>query len=215
MMQTPHSQIGAAGPVTSRALCPNWRDDRAAQIVEFAVSLPLLVIFVVGIYDFSGAFTLKQKLTNIARDAARTAAADPASDLTNPTNANGLPTSLNDAFQEVENYLTANKIANCGITAPASPANLTWTFTASSCTAGVQTLTINRGYYYSSLGGGSLPTASCSNGAIGTGNLGVLSTCVSIQYVYQWQFGRVASLIGATTALPPSITVTAVAMNEN
>jgi hypothetical protein len=216
MMQTPQSQTGAAGFVSSRWPCPNLRDERAAQIVEFAVSLPLLVIFVVGIYDFSGAFTLKQKLTNIARDAARTAAADPASDLTNPTNTNGLPTSLNDSFQVVQNYLTANKIANCGITAPAAPTNLTWTFTApGSCTVGLQTLTINRGYYYSSLGGGALPTAACSNGTVGSGNLAVISTCVSIQYVYQWQFGRVANLIGSAITLPASITVTAVAMNEN
>jgi Flp pilus assembly protein TadG len=115
---------------------PRWRDERGAQIVEFAVSLPLLVLFIVGIYDFSGAFTLKQKLTNVARDAARTAAADPANDLTNPTNANGLPTSINDAVQVVQNYLTANRIPNCGITDLAAPTNLTWTFTVGgSCTA--------------------------------------------------------------------------------
>jgi Flp pilus assembly protein TadG len=35
------------------------RHDHAAQLVEFAVALPLLVVFVVGIFDFSSAFTLK------------------------------------------------------------------------------------------------------------------------------------------------------------
>ncbi|MFZ0759119.1 MAG: TadE family protein, partial [Candidatus Sulfotelmatobacter sp.] len=67
-----------------RAAVVLWRgttDDRAAQIVEFALSLPLLVVFVVGIFDFSGALTLKQKLTNAAREGARVAAADPANDL--------------------------------------------------------------------------------------------------------------------------------------
>ena len=49
--------------------------------MEFAVALPLQVVFVVGIFDFSGAFTLKQKLTNVARDAARAAAAAPSNDL--------------------------------------------------------------------------------------------------------------------------------------
>jgi Flp pilus assembly protein TadG len=34
-----------------------WRDDRASQIVEFAISLPLLVFLVVGIFDFSNALT--------------------------------------------------------------------------------------------------------------------------------------------------------------
>ncbi len=61
------------------------RAERAAQIVEFAVALPLLVVFVVGIFDFSSAFTLKQRLTNIARDAARAAAADPVNDLLQPS----------------------------------------------------------------------------------------------------------------------------------
>ncbi|MGB8729537.1 MAG: TadE family protein, partial [Candidatus Sulfotelmatobacter sp.] len=61
-----------------------WADDHASQIVEFALSLPLLVLFVVGIFDFSGAISLKQKLTNAAREAARVAAADPASDLGSP-----------------------------------------------------------------------------------------------------------------------------------
>ena len=59
-----------------------WRDctcDSGTQIAEFALSLPLLVLFVVGIFDFSGAITLKQKLTNAAREGARAAAADPAS----------------------------------------------------------------------------------------------------------------------------------------
>ncbi len=194
-------------------LFSRWRDDHAAQIVEFAVSLPLLVVFVVGIYDFSGAFTLKQKLTNIARDVARIAAADPATDLVQPTTA--LPVSLNDAFQALQNYLVANKIANCGITAPAAPAGMTWTFSSSGppCTVGVQTFIINRGYYYPSTGGG-LPTAGCTS-QNATGSTAVISTCVSIQYVYQWQFGGVASIIGSTIALPTSITVTAVSMNEN
>jgi Flp pilus assembly protein TadG len=201
----------------TRMMSSRWHDDRAAQILEFAISLPLLVAFVVGIFDFSGAFTLKQKLTNVARDAARAAAADPANDLTNPSNADNLPTSVNDAFQVVQNYLTANKITNCGLTAPSAPTNLTWTFSITgSCTVGVNQLIINRGYYYSSAGGGALPTTLCSpSGTIGPSNTAVISTCVSIQYVYQWTFSRVASLIGSTLTLPSSITVTAVSMNEN
>ena len=86
-----------------------WRDDHAAQLVEFAVSLPLLVLFVVGIFDFSNAFTLKQKLTNVARDAARTAAAEPSSDLQS-----ALPMSVVDAFQDIDNYLLANNLSDCG-----------------------------------------------------------------------------------------------------
>src|ERR1039458_8116813 len=90
-----------------------WRDDHAAQIVEFALSLPLLILFVVGIFDFSNAITLKQKLTNAAREAARVAAADPASDLTNFSTL--VPVSIGDAYQVVDNYLLSEKINDCGL----------------------------------------------------------------------------------------------------
>ena len=79
--------------------------------MEFAVSLPLLVLFVVGIFDFSDAFTLKQKLTNVARDAARAAAADPSNDLQSPIP----PMSVMDAFQDIDNYLLANNLSDCGV----------------------------------------------------------------------------------------------------
>ncbi|MFY9743645.1 MAG: TadE family protein, partial [Candidatus Sulfotelmatobacter sp.] len=68
--------------------------------MEFALSVPLLVLFVIGIYDFSGALALKHKLTNAVREGARVAAADPATDL----NAS-MPVSVSDAFQAVDNYL--------------------------------------------------------------------------------------------------------------
>ncbi|MGC1448679.1 MAG: TadE/TadG family type IV pilus assembly protein [Candidatus Sulfotelmatobacter sp.] len=191
----------------------NWQDDRAAQLVEFAVSLPLLVVFVVGIFDFSGAFTLKQKLTNIARDAARVAAADPATDLKSPETA--VPASVIDAFQVVENYLVANKINDCGITPSATPVGLTWTSTAAAngCPPPGLTIIINRGYY-SPPTGASLPTVACQSQSLG-GLIAVVGTCVSIQYPYQWRFGRVASLLGSAAALPTQITATAVALNEN
>lgn len=201
------------GEEVSRRLLKISSDDRAAQIVEFAVSLPLLLAFVIGIFDFSGAFTMKQKLTNIARDCARAAAADPSNDLTNPSTG-GLPTSVNDPYQILINYLTANKIPNCGLVVPAAPTGLTWTFSPNgSCPLGVQTFAINRGYFYPDVGGGLAP-ANCTN-PTPNGNLLVISTCVSITYAYQWQFGRIAGLLGSTINLPASITVTAVAMNEN
>jgi Flp pilus assembly protein TadG len=191
-----------------------WRNDHAAQLVEFAVALPLLVLFVVGIFDFSFAFTLKQKLTNVARDAARAAAADPATDLQFPSTT--VPVSVTDAFQDIDNYLVANKISDCGISgtsASNTPPSLIWTYSASTnCPTGGLTITINRGYYFPPTST-TLPSVNCApqNGA-GTA---VIATCVSIKYAYAWRFGRVASLLGATSTLPNAITVTAVSMNEN
>jgi Flp pilus assembly protein TadG len=189
-----------------------WSDDRGAQLVEFAVSLPLMMVFVVGIFDFSGAFTLKQKLTNAARDAARAAAAEPATDLSVT-----LPVSVNDAFLAADNYLAANHIHDCGIAATGSPTGLTWTFTASGngCASPGLKFIINRGYYFPQTGGAPLPSVTCVSQSVARGQTAVIATCVSIQYAYNWRFGRVASLLGSAVALPTEISATAVAMNEN
>ena len=188
----------------------SWADDQAAQLVEFAVSLPLLVVFVVGIFDFSGAFTLKQKLTNIARDAARAAAADPAGDLSSSR-----PISVNDAFQLIRNYFAANQLNDCGITQSTSPSNLTWTSTGTGngCPTGGLRIIINRGYYFAATGG-TPPTVNCTSQAPGTGVGALIGTCVSIRYAYPWKFGQAAILFGRSTALP-SISAVGVALNEN
>ena len=187
--------------------------DRGTQLAEFAITLPLLVVFVVGIFDFSGAFTLKQKLTNIARDAARAAAADPATDL-----GNSLPMSVSDAFYVVDNYLHANNINDCGIALPTTNGQaLTWQSTvasSSSSPCGI-TFTINRGYYFPLGAVSPMPTSTCTPAAPANGVTQVISTCVSIQYSYQWRFGQVASLLGRNTILPSSISSIAVAVNEN
>jgi Flp pilus assembly protein TadG len=179
-------------------------DDRASQIVEFAVSLPLLVLFVVGIFDFSSAITLKQKLTNAAREGARVAAADPANDLGNPSSP--LPASVGDALQVVDNYLLSEKINDCGLktSLPPPPTGLTWVATATGCPGGptaVLKLTINRGCV--------TPQTS------GQTTTYMVNTCVGIVYPYSWQFGGVSSLFGGRFVGPSSITTTAVAFNEN
>ena len=192
------------------------RDDRAAQIVEFAVALPLLVVFVVGIFDFSGAFTLKQKLTNAARDAARTAAAGPVSDLSA-----ALPVSVNDAFYTIDTYLAANKINDCGIT-PGGSVTVTgppiWQFVASGtsgCPIGGLTIIINRGYYFPGTTAAQPAGVVCTHQTVTSSEIAVIATCVSIQYGYQWRFSRAASLLGSTPLLPPTLSAVAVAMNEN
>jgi hypothetical protein len=188
------------------------RDQRAAQLVEFAVALPLLVVFVVGIFDFSSAYTLKQKLTNIARDAARVAAADPASDL-----GNSVPASVVDAFEVIDNYLLANQINPCGVTLPTGGSNLVWTITGTSngCPPGGLQIIINRGYNFQASQNPDIPATNCTQSSSTGTQTSIIATCVSITYGYQWQFGRVSSLLGSTTALPGTITAIAVAMNEN
>ncbi len=185
-----------------------WRDDRAAQLVEFAVSLPLLILFVVGIFDFSGAYTLKQKLTNVAATAANTAAADPSGDLSSST-----PASVIDAFDIISNYMLNNNMNICGLTSTGgTPSGTKWTFSKSAAGCSV-TIIINRGYYYPAIGA-TPPDINCTPQNPGS-QLAMVSTCISIQYSYAWKFGRAASMMGRSTALPAQISAVAVALNQD
>jgi len=180
-----------------------WTEGGASQIVEFALSLPLLVLFVVGIFDFSGAISLKQKLTNAAREGARVAAADPANDLGSAT----VPASVADAFQVVDNYLISANVADCGLSVdmPTQTAGtLTWKSIATGSPCGPTSglvLSIDRGCK-STIGSRSNP-------------VNLIETCVTIQYPYKWQFNSVAGLLGGRFTGPASITTTATAFNEN
>jgi Flp pilus assembly protein TadG len=181
----------------------SWADECASQIVEFAVSLPLLVFFVVGIFDFSGAISLKQKLSNAAREGARVAAADPANDLDA-----AVPASVWDAFWVVDNYLVSEKINDCGL-ASATPTltagTLTWVASKSGSSSGCPgtgiTLTINRGW-----------VTTVGNGAKA---VHLIQTSVTLTYAYKWQFNNVAGLLGQRFSGPTSFTTTATAFNEN
>jgi Flp pilus assembly protein TadG len=177
-----------------------WTDDYGSQIVEFALALPLLVFFVVGIFDFSGAISLKQKLSNAAREGARVAAADPANDLSA-----SVPASVWDAFWVVDNYLASEKINDCGLAKVTTPtqSKLTWTYSAtgSGCPGTGVTLTINRGWVTT----------------VGNGSKAVLliETQVTLTYAYKWQFNNVAGLLGQKFSGPTSFTTSATAFNEN
>jgi Flp pilus assembly protein TadG len=194
-----------------------WADGRAAQLVEFAVALPLLVLFVVGIFDFSGAYTLKQKLTNITRDAARVSAAGPATDLSSTFASGSAPASVVDAFNVIDKYLVANEINDCGVTASSvtSSGTLTWQYQVTPTgnpLCGI-TLTINRGYVFPQ-SGTTPPPVTCASQSVGSGTM-LVGTCVSLQYTYSWRFGRVSSLLGSSNTLPPQISAIGVALNEN
>ena len=191
------------------------RPDRAAQLVEFAVSLPLLVLFVVGIFDFSAAFTLKQKLTNVARDAARVAAADPSADVGNLSS--GVPSSVIDSLKVVDSYLTANRLNDCGLsTKTPTRSGVTWTYTIAPTgtpPCGI-TLIINRGYVFPVTSTTPPDARTCLSQTPGS-QTALVGTCVSVQYAYAWKFARVASLFGRNDSLPTEIFAVAVALNEN
>jgi Flp pilus assembly protein TadG len=189
--------VRSSMPIRSASAFGKLESDRGTQIVEFALSLPLLVVFVVGIFDFSQAVTMKQKMTNAALEGARVAAADPANDLNN-----SLPVSVEDAFYVVDNYLLAENIGDCGLSTqrPTRTTGLTWSSTGTSCSL---VFTINRGAFTSQ--------------TVGSVSMDVVATQVQIQYPYKWEFSNVIGLLVPSAAYSSALTIntSATVFNEN
>jgi len=160
-----------------------------ASIVEFAVTLPLLIVLVVGIFDFGAAFNLKQQLNNAARQGARFGASQPTNDLCTGCAA---PPSVNAIRYVVDSYLTNAKINDCGLnTAGSSGAGSPWSYTAATGCGGTLTLTIARD---ASAG---VATPTCQLTMNNYGGATVLAPCtkITISYPYQWRFNNVIQLI--------------------
>ena len=182
-----------------------WRaallaDASGSQLLEFAVALPLLVVFVVGIFDFGEAFNVKQKLTNMTREGARFASALPTNDL----DAIGTPASVTAIRDLVESHLQSGRMNDCGLAGQAAVNGpiLTWTYTAAGggCPAPL-VLTIDRSY--------SFPTV------IGGNTFNVISTRVNLQYPYRWQFNRVIGLMAPGAVYPGVSQITTEAIVPN
>lgn len=159
--------------------------ENGTQILELAVALPLLIVFVIGITDFGKAFTVKQKLSSAAEEGARFAANTPTSDLYGNLSEGQAPASVNAVASLVGQYVLAAHLADCGLASGAwsveQSAPLTWTYTASANCPATLTLSINRG----------LPVSATN----GSGSYFVISSQVTLSYPYQWQFNRVITLI--------------------
>jgi Flp pilus assembly protein TadG len=48
-----------------------WRDARGAELIEFAMTLPLFILLLAGIFDFGMMFRTFEVVTNAAREGAR------------------------------------------------------------------------------------------------------------------------------------------------
>jgi len=195
------------------------QDARAASLVEFAIALPLLVVLVVGIFDFGGAFNAKQELNNAMREAARFGAAQPTNDLGN----SDLPASVDAIRVLVDSYLQASRINDCALSTAIGTAAATniWTFTTTSSggCVGTMTLTIVRGFSNPGAGNGGGCGLVANN--YGTPNpingLNIPCTRVTISYPYQWHFNSVIQLVvpGASYGAFLQIQTDAVVPNMN
>ncbi|MGC2197895.1 MAG: TadE/TadG family type IV pilus assembly protein [Terriglobales bacterium] len=165
-------------------------DTGASQIAEFAVALPLLLVMVVGIFDFGNAYNLKQKVTNAAREAAHMGAGQPTSDLSNAP-----PPSVLAIRDLVVSSLQSGKVNDCGLgsavaVAAGAATPWKWRFTVSCGTAGNLVLSVDRGYVVTS-----------SVTVSGT-PVKMIATSVTLRYPYQWQFNRIITLVVPTAIYP-------------
>ena len=202
----------AKSVIAFRGELRRWGSAEAAALVEFAVALPLLIVLVVGIFDFGAAFNMKQELNNAVREGARFGAAQPTNDWCFSCSS---PPSV-DAIQSlVGSYLQAAKINDCGLSIlPPGSGNgwgspLTFTYSTSGGCAGTLTLTICRG------GPGCVVQETENFGGVAN-PVNLLTTQVTISYPFQWHFNNVIQLLipGAKLGLTNVVTqATAVNMD--
>ena len=190
----------------------------ASSLAEFAISLPLLVVLVVGIFDFGGAFNQKQQLSNAMREAARFGASEATNDLSSGTT---VPPSVDAIRFLVDSYLVAARMNDCGLVAATgsfSPSG--WTYNSTGTCVGQMSLTIAKDTQFGSPTTSGLPTCELKAANYGGNNpIGMLHlpcTRATISYPYQWHFNSVIQLLvpGATLGLT-QITATTTAVNMN
>jgi Flp pilus assembly protein TadG len=186
-------------------------DATGSQIVEFAIALPLLMVLVVGIFDFGSAFNVKQKIVNAAREGARVASNQPTNDLWPPgvTGSCTAPTSVCAIRDAVDNALVTSNVSDCGLSTAnaASAGNLAWTFSPGGC-VGAMTLTIERGF---------APTAPAVTlpAPFQPNAYRIEMTRVTLTYPYRWTFNRVIQLLVSGSSYPATSQLTSVAVMQN
>lgn len=185
----------------SRLLC----NSEGSALLELAISLPLLVVFIVGIFDFSGAFNQKQKLEHAAQQGAILAGAQPTNDI---EIGNLDPESLHSVVTVIFNSLANSGVlpnANQGTCSAANmsanqtpPGGLQWTYTIPGCPDALNII-INRGW---------VPAVNDPKLAVGT--------LVTVTYPYHWRFNSAIQLIlpGATYNATTFLSETAKVHNQ-
>ncbi|HTR24416.1 MAG TPA: TadE/TadG family type IV pilus assembly protein [Terriglobales bacterium] len=201
--------------VRERKWCALLGRTEGSAILEFSIAVPLLVVFVVGIYDFSGAFNQKQKIEQAAQEGAIVAAAQPMTDIgASATGTPSNPQSLQPVVAAVFNSLAASNVlpnanqGTCTLSQMPAPAQsvLTWTYTISGCSGNYPddnlVIIVNRGWDVA--GSGTPPSPS------------IIGSWVSAAYPYHWRFNSVIQLLlpGASYQAMTNVTESASVHNQ-
>lgn len=151
------------------------RETDAAELLEFALALPIILVMVVGLLDFAHAYSLKQKLANAAREGARMGGSESVLDTTQSS-----PASVQSIKDDVTTYLQ-----NAGVDTSFIGTSLSWTPCPGSCS----------GTYYTNSGGVNYGLLIERNVLLtytdpNTASLVTLpATRVTLYYPYDWTFG--------------------------
>jgi Flp pilus assembly protein TadG len=172
------------GDIAARA-----RELEGAELLEFGLALPMILVMVVGLLDFSHAYSVKQKLASAAREGARYQAIETADrDSSNPTT---VP-SLRD---DVVTYLTNAGGINTSFI------GTTLSYNGPTCTGTYYTTrnTVNYG----------LKVERCVQVVDTTTGTTIESTRVTLFYPYDWTFGfdRIIKLIAPSSTFTSPITI--------
>lgn len=182
-----------------------FRNTEAAELLEFALAVPLLLVMVIGILDFSHAYHIKQKLTDSARAGARLGASESTSDITQTSIT---PPSVQSIYEDVVTYLqnagvdTTSLSSTAGAcTAPSgtTPPQFCWEYTSTS-TYGLQSVMVERDVQITNAG---------------TANLN--GTEVTVTYNYDWTYGfnHIIKMIAPSASVSSSILLESDALMAN
>lgn len=165
------------------------RQAEGAELLEFAMALPVILVMLVGLLDFAHAYNVKQKLATAAREGARTGASQP------NYYDNASPPSLPVIKDVVTTYLS-----NAGFDTSFINPTLTYdstthtgTYYTTSSTTGISYgLKIELFYHFTDSAGTS-----------------VESTRVTLRYPYNWGFGfnRIIKLLVPSAGFGNPITI--------
>lgn len=164
-------------------LFKRYASTEGAQLVEFALAAPFLMVMIIGIFDFAGVYNLKQNLNNASREGARYAVSQSSniSDIST--------TSVGEVGTVVSNYLTNAGVTKCAMgSASGGPLDFTFSSTSSGC--GSFKLEVNRGATMTS------------------GSVTYLATKVTITYPYTWSIGHVMKLFLPSSTLSSGLPAT-------
>jgi Flp pilus assembly protein TadG len=196
-------QLRVSSSVTALKFARRVRETEAAELLEFALALPLILVMVVGLLDFSHAYNLKQKLANAVREGARIGGSESKLD-TNTAN----PASVKSIMEDVKTYLQ-----DAGVNTSFIGSTLSYDPCPATCT----------GTYYTTSGGVNYGLKIERNVKVTYTDpnsaklVTVSSTRVTLYYPYYWTFGfdQVIKLLVPSATFTDPIRIETDAMMAN